>query len=300
MTPMMRVPKISKLDRCYNVDMKNFEEGLIKSLISVGKDLLVIAIIFVLARLAMNIFTRITGKAMKKADTYGDKEKGQQLKTSMTLTHSAYRYGIYALAIILCLKQIGLGDEVSGAVVAAGIGGLVISLGSQSIVKDMIAGLFLMFERQFYVGDYVKIGEYEGTVTSIALRVLYLDCAGKRVIIPNGEIKDVVNYSRGTSLAIINIPVSYEEDIDKAIKVTQTVVDRYYEEKKDILVGDKPIVNGIADFGNDYVKLQVLFKTMPLKHWEVEKGFRLALKKEFDKKKIRFGYQKVLINKKSQ
>ena len=276
--------------------MEKMIQGLLERLISIGKDLIVIAIIFLGAKLALNIFTRFTSKAMENADTYEDKEKGQHFKTQMTLTHSAYRYGIYALAIILCLKQVGLGEEVSGALVAAGVGGLIISLGSQSIVKDMIAGMFLLFERQFFVGDYIKIGEYEGTVISIALRVLYLDCAGKRVIIPNGEIKDVINYSRGTSLATINIPISYEADTDKAIKTVQEILDNYYEEHKDIII-DKPSVSGISDFTDDYLKLQVLIKTKALKHYEVEKQLRLLIKEAFDKKKIKLGRQKIVIDK---
>ena len=178
---------------------EHFDEVL-NSLKEAGFDLLIILIIFLIAKLCLNIVSKITKKTMDKAEKMEDKDKAQQLKTSMTVTHSLNRYVVYAIAIILILRVVGLGDKVSSALVAAGISGLIISLGAQSIVKDMFAGLFILFEKQYYVGDHVKIGTYEGTVISIALRVTYLDCDGNRVIIPNGDIRAVVNYSRPTTI----------------------------------------------------------------------------------------------------
>jgi len=180
--------------------MKEHALQLLENLKTTGIDLLVIGLIFMIAKIVINIVSKITGRTMKKASELKDETKSKQLKTSMTITHSANRYIVYIIAIILALRIVGLGDKVSSALVAAGLGGLVLSLGMQSIVKDMFAGLFIIFERQFYVGDHVKIGTHEGIVTSMALRVTYLDCDGTRVIIPNGEIKVVINYSRPSGI----------------------------------------------------------------------------------------------------
>lgn len=271
---------------------------IVERLKDIGIDVLIIVAIFSIAKLVENIVSKITGRAMRNAEKLNDKEKTQQIKTSMTLTHSANRYVVYAIAVILCLKVIGLGEEVSGALVAAGIGGLVISFGAQTIVKDMLAGLFLMFEKQYLVGDYVKIAGHEGTVTSIALRNTYLDCAGKKVIIPNGEVRDVINYSKTNNLAIITIPTPYEADTRKVIKVMQSVVDKYYETHADLLTNNKAVVPGIDTLEDSSVNITVRVETKPLKHWEVKRDLLLLFKEEFEKKKIDIPYSQIVVHKK--
>lgn len=264
---------------------KSFNQILLR-VKDIGIDLLIIAVIFLLAKIAINVVSKITGSTMKKADNLSDKEKSQQIKTSMTITHSANRYVIYLIAIVLCLKVIGLGEQVSGALVAAGVGGLVISLGAQSIVKDMLAGLFLMFEKQYLVGDYIKIAGYEGIVMSIALRNTYLDCGGKKVIIPNGDIRDVINYSKTNSLAIVNIPTAYNDDTRKIIAIMQKAVDKYYEDNPDLLTDNKAQVSGISSLENNCINVTVRIETKPLKHWQVQRELTLLIKEELAKKNI--------------
>ena len=264
----------------------------------IGIDLLIILAIFIIAKLVVNIVSKITGKTMRDADKLKDENKSQQIKTSMTITHSANRYIVYIIAVILCLRVLGLGEQVSSALVAAGIGGLIISFGAQTIVKDMLAGLFLMFEKQYFVGDYVKICDYEGKVTSIALRVTYLDCAGKRVIIPNGEIRDVVNYSKSNNLAIITMPTPYEADTRKVMNVMQDVIDKYYETHADLLTDNKAVVPGIDSFEDSSVNITVRVETKPLKHWEVKRDLLLLFKEEFKKKKIDIPYSQIVIQNK--
>ena len=260
----------------------------------IGIDALLMAIIFLVAKLIINIVSKITGNTMKKADVMDDKVKSKKIKTSMTVTHSLNRYLIYIFAIFLCLRVIGLGDKVSNAIVAAGIGGLIISFGAQSIVKDMLSGLFLLFERQFFVGDYVKINDYEGTVLSIALRVTYLDCGGKKVIIPNGDIRDVVNYSHTNSIAIITIPTPYEKDTRKVMNIIQGVIDKYYEDHSELLTENKAKVPGIDSFDNNGVNITIRVETKTLKHWEVKRDLMLLIKEEFKKNKIEIPHSQTI------
>ena len=267
-------------------------------IVDLGVDILIIVGILLIAQICVSIFSKITKSAMDNAEKLTDEKKAKKIKTSMTVTHSANRYIVYAIALFLIIKEIGLGENVSTTAILAGAGGLIISLGAQSIVKDMVAGLFLMFEKQYYVGEFVKINNYEGTVTSIAIRVTYLDCAGKRVIIPNGEIKDVVNYSRTNNLAIITIPTSYEADTRKVINVMQDVVDKYYDEHRDILTDNKPVVPGISSLEDSSVNITFRVETKPLKHWEVQRDLLLLIKEEFARKKIEIPYNQLVITKK--
>lgn len=270
--------------------IKEYWPGLKDVLIKTTFDFLIIVLIIVIAKLGLNVFSRITGKTFSRADKFKDKEKSQKIKTSMTITHSANRYVVYFVVIVLCLRVLGLGEEVSGLLIAAEVGGLVLSLGAQSMVKDILAGMFLMFERQYYVGDYVKIGEFEGTIISIALRVTYLDCSGKKVIIPNGEIRNVVNYTRTNSIAVVTIPTPYEADTRKIITILQKVVDKYYETHEDILTENKAVVPGISELSQGSVNITIRVETKPLKHWEVQRDLLLLIKEELAKKKIAIPY----------
>ena len=285
----------------YNNGMETISkigQRILDVIVDLGVDILIIVGILLIAQICVSIFSKITKSAMDNAEKLTDEKKAKKIKTSMTVTHSANRYIVYAIALFLIIKEIGLGEDVSTTAILAGAGGLIISLGAQSIVKDMVAGLFLMFEKQYYVGEFVKINNYEGTVTSIAIRVTYLDCAGKRVIIPNGEIKDVVNYSRTNNLAIITIPTSYEADTRKVIKVIQGVVDKYYDEHRNILTDNKPVVPGISSLEDSSVNITFRVETKPLKHWEVQRDLLLLIKEEFARKKIEIPYNQLVITKK--
>lgn len=276
---------------------KEFTSKMTDTLKDIAIDLIAIVLIILIARIVFQIVSRITKKAMENADRMEDKEKGQQIKTSMTLTHSLNRYAIYLIAIFLIFKQIGLGEQISGAVVAAGIGGLVISLGTQSIVKDIMAGLVILFERQYYVGDYVKIGDYEGTVTSMALRVTYLESSGKKIIIPNGQITNVINYSRTDGVATIKIPTPYEANTKEVMAVIEEAVNGYYENNRLILTDEKPQILGISELGDNAVMITIVIKTQPLKFWKVEREVRLLIKEEFDKRGISIPYQQIVLHK---
>lgn len=273
-----------------------FKEELIPNIVSILVTLVTIAIIFIVARIIMNVVSKITGNAMKKADQMQDKLKAQEIKTTMTVIHSANRYLIYLVAILMLLGLLGMSDSISGTTIVAGIGGLIVSLGAQSIIKDMLAGAFILFERQFFVGDFVKINEYEGTITSIALRVTYLSVRGKRVIIPNGSINDVVNYSRKNIVTFISIPTAYEANTKNVMKVIQKVADSYYEKHLD-LFASKPEVLGISSFSNSSVDINLKVETTPMNHWLVERELKLLIKEEFDRKGITIPYQQVVIHK---
>ena len=268
-------------------------------LASLMSNLIVIVIIFILAKLLMNLVSSFTSKAMKKADKVSDHVRAQELRTSMTVFHSAARYVVYLIAIILCLAQVGMSDQISSAVVAAGVGGLIISFGAQSIIKDMLAGLFILFERQFYVGDYVKIGEYEGTVTSIAVRVTYLSSRGKRIIIPNGSISDVVNYSRNNIITFLSVPTPYDADTRRVMDVLQKICHEYYESNKEILVSE-PQVMGIGSFGDSSVNLTIRIETLPMQHWKAEREMKLAIKEGFEKEKIEIPFAQIVVHQGAQ
>lgn len=206
------------------------------------------------------------------------------------LMKSIVRYTIYIIMAISILNVLNIPTE--SILAAAGLGGLAIGFGAQNLVKDVISGFFILFEDQYAVGDYVTIGSATGDVEDIGLRITKIrSFNGDLHIIPNGEVKTVINHSRGNSLAIIDISVAYEADINKAIKILKDVGEKYYEKNKD-KVADLPSVLGITGFGDYDVKLRMTIRTLPLKHWSVEREIRKDIKEAFDREGMVIPYPK--------
>jgi len=256
-------------------------------------NIIFIIIILLIAKLLLNLVTKNTSKGIEKGKAMDDERKGKELITAMTIIRSISRYAIYFIALMLILNQIGFASSVNNILVTAGVGSLIISLGAQSIIQDMLAGMFILFEKQYAVGDFVKIGEYTGTVTSIAMRLTYLtNIDGQKVIIPNGQIKQVINYGNEYNVARLVIPTPYEANTKDIIDLLGKITESYYEENKNILV-EAPTVLGITAFNNSSVDITITAKVKPMTHWQVERELRLRIKEEFDKQNISIPYQQV-------
>ena len=178
---------------------------------------------------------------------------------------------------------------------AAGLGGLAIGFGAQSLVKDIIAGFFILLEDQFAVGDYVSVDEAKGTVEDLGLRITKLrSFNGDLHIIPNGDIKKVINHSRGNSLAIVDVAIAYETDIDKAIEVLSKIVNEYYDKNRSVVV-EQPKVLGITKLSDSDISLRIIARTLPLMHWNVGREIRKSIKEAFEQGGIEVPYPKRVI-----
>lgn len=256
-------------------------------------NLIQIIVILLVCKFALSAISRITTRIMQQEEQ--DEKKKKRTNTIMTLIRSVSRYGIYFIGFALVLDVLGFGNIISSLVLTAGVGSLAIGFGAQSLVKDVVTGLFLMFENQFSVGDFVKIDNLEGTIEAMAMRVTYLRNAdGNQVIIPNGTISRVINVSRGDTVARVLVSTRYEDNTQEMISLVETVVDQYAKANKSLLKG-KPTVQGIVDFSTSSVDIRVTCTTKNMKHWEVERGIRLAIKNEFDQRGIQFPYQTISI-----
>ena len=261
------------------------------------KDLIMITVVIIISALAMKMVSSFTGKSIDKAMEKGDDPKAKSFITFMTLLRSISRYAIYFIAFCIIINQLGYGSVLSNIITAAGVGALVISLGAQSVISDMIAGAFILFERQFSVGDYVQINEYSGTVSAMAMRCTYLDTwKGERIIIPNGQIKTVINYSGKFNMAIVDVPTPYEADSEKVKAILQEEADRYYEANRKICY-DKPQVLAISSFDESAVIMTVQMKAKGRNHFTIQRDLKLAIKKRFDKEGISIPYNQIVVHK---
>ena len=178
-------------------------------------------------------------------------------------------------------------DKLSSAFVTAGISGLVLSLGAQSLVKDIISGIIIAFEKPYLVGDWVRIGDYEGEVTAVSLRATYLDQLGSRAIIPNGQVSNVVNYSKANGYLDIKFPVVQSVAYSDASSIASKALKDYYKKHQDVFIKE-PVVKGIGDADRFGYYLSVTGHVIPLKQWTTEKEIKAEIKKAFDKNNIQY------------
>ncbi len=249
-----------------------------------------IVVIFVLARIVLNLISKGTRKVMEDPRYHQSEFQGRRVNTVMTLLRSVARYFVYFVAALLVLGKVGLLDSMKSLLVTAGIGSIAIGLGAQSLFKDVITGFFLMFENQFSVGDYVKIDDVEGTVEATAMRVTYIRTfQGEQVIIPNGTISRVSNYSRGPNLALVKVVVPYEADTRQAMEVIRQAISQYAESHPEKIL-EPPFVRGVTDLTSVGVEIGVACKVKALEFWGVERGLRLAIKEAFDRQGVPYPY----------
>jgi small conductance mechanosensitive channel len=172
---------------------------------------------------------------------------------------------------------------VAPLIAAAGIGGIAIGFGAQTLVKDVISGFFVLLENQYDVGDVVRLGEFSGTVERVDLRTTTLrDIDGLRHVVPNGEIRISTNYTRVFSRYGVVLPVPYEQDLDQTIAIARAVAE-------DLRTGDfrgvmtEPLnVLGVDDYAESAVNLRMYLQTLPGRQWDVGREFRKRLKVALD------------------
>ncbi|MBR0230094.1 MAG: mechanosensitive ion channel family protein, partial [Erysipelotrichaceae bacterium] len=250
-------------------------------------------VVMLLAKLLLNRLTKTTSKVIDKAQKDENGVRSKDIITSMTLLRSVGRYSIYFIAFIIIINQLGYGSVISNIVTAAGVGALAISLGAQSILKDMIAGLFITFEKQYRVGDFVNINGNEGTVLSIAMRCTYLQSwKGQKIIIPNGQITTVINYSGEYNMAVVQVPTPYDENTAHIRDIIQDVSDRYYEENKEICL-EAPRVAAVTAYNESDVQITVYIKAKGRNHYTIQNGLRLRIKERFDKEGILIPFNQI-------
>ncbi len=192
---------------------------------------------------------------------------------------------IVFIGLVTFLGQLGI--NITPILASAGVLGIAIGLGAQSLIKDFFAGFLILLEDQFSVGDTVKIGEVSGTVEQLTLRatrVRALD--GSLAIIPNGSVGAVVNYSKGWSRVVLDVEVDYKEDVDHAMRVMLETAKLMREESPAEII-EEPLMLGVDKLGAASVTLRLLAKTAPNKQAEVGRELRRRIKLAFDRRGIK-------------
>lgn len=260
--------------------------------IKFGKKTLKILLIIIVSQIVVKVIktavANVFNLRIKSPLRYSEKRE----ETLSRLIQNVVTYVIYFIALIMILEEMSV--PVKSLLAGAGIVGLAVGFGAQSLVKDIITGFFIVFEDQFAVGDYVKIGQFEGTVEEIGLRTTKIkNWTGEVHILPNSSIIEVTNYSLHNSIAVVDVSIAYEEDIDRAEQMIQEYL-KTIENKYDEIVSP-PEVLGVQMLGSSDVMIRIIAETLPMNHVKIARVLRKEVKQYLDEHGIEIPYPRMVL-----
>ncbi len=212
----------------------------------------------------------------------------QRSGTIRAVLNSGLVVVIIAVMAVMLLDLVGL--PVGPLIASAGIVGVALGFGAQSLVKDLLSGLFMLIEDQYGVGDVVDLGEASGLVEEVGLRSTRLRALDGIVwYVPNGEIHRVGNMTRLWSRALIEVRLGYDTDLDAARQAMLDAVVAAREKSEDVdkAILSEPEVPGIESFDYYSVAIRLMIQVAPIKQWEVMRHVRLEMRRIFDERGIR-------------
>ncbi len=209
----------------------------------------------------------------------------QRAFTTSSLLTSAIRYIVWPIALIMVLSELNI--DVAAMIATAGIAGLAIGFGAQTFVKDVISGIFLLFDDTIHVGDMVKIGGEEGTVEFIGIRLIKVrKFNGEMLMVPAGELRIFGNLSIGYARVIVDVGLSYEQDLETILPVLERIAHTWAEAHREILLEEEPQVQAVTHFADSSINARIVVKVQPGDQFEAERALRRMLKQEFDRQGI--------------
>ncbi len=250
-----------------------------------------VALIALAAWIAAGVVSRmIRLLRIRIASRFADREQVKRAETIGRVLRYTASVVISLIAVVLILSELGV--AIAPILGAAGVVGLAIGFGAQSLVKDYFTGLFLLLENQVASGDIVEVAGKAGVVEDLTLRFVKLrDYGGNVHYVPNGQIGIVTNMGRGFAQSVVDVGIAYREDVDEAFAVMREVGSAM---RADAVFGAKILddleIAGVENWGDSAVQLRCRFRVAPLEQWGVRREFLRRLKRAFDERGIEIPY----------
>lgn len=258
-----------------------FDETLYNTAANTVKIVLIIAGMY----LAVRIGSAVIRKVIEKHQTFRFSLDERKSQTLIEVLQSMLRYSVYFVGIIAIAGMFG-----NVGLTMAGIGGVAVGFGSQSLIKDIINGFFILFEDQYSVGDHINIDGKSGVVESIGLRLTRIrDFNGDLHTIPNGSITKVTNHSRGDIRILVDIDISRSSDLDRVTAIVDELGKRFCSENEDVV--ECPMVLGIPALKEKGLTVRIIGKTKPQKNAPLEMQLRRELIDAFIKEGIEMPFE---------
>lgn len=227
------------------------------------------------------------GRALAGAVGVAHERHIQRTRAMGALLGSIMTFVVVGVTLMTVMSIVGI--DVGPMLGAAGVAGVALGFGAQSLVKDFLAGVFMIIEDQYGVGDVVDTGEVIGTVENVSLRVTQLrDASGVTWYVRNGEIIRIGNKSQGWSTALVDIPIAYDENVDRAQRIIRDVVEKLDGESAwDEKLLEQPQVVGVESISGGAITIRVLAKCVAEEHFGVQREIRERVKHAFDREGVR-------------
>lgn len=265
--------------------------------INLGIGFFKIIIIVILAKVFIGIGKFAIHNFFKMRLKYPIRTSERRDATLEKLLYNVLAYLVYFISFVMILSIFDI--DVKPILAGAGILGLAVGFGAQNLVRDIITGFFIILEDQFSVGDLVTIGQFQGTVEEIGLRTTKLKSySGERHIIPNGIISEVTNFSIHNSRAIVDVGISYDEDIEHVERVIRRLLEKLPEKYEEIVM--TPELLGVQNFGPSEVVLRIVAETAPTMHVSVSRIIRKEVKDWLDENGIEIPYPHMVMYSKNE
>ncbi len=256
----------------------------------IGKPL-VVAALFLVALLirwvAHKLITRVVKQAVQgvlpdRVNLVASERRRQRAEAMGSLFKSIVTGLLVAVFGTMMLSEVGI--DIAPIIASAGIVGIALGFGAQSLVKDFLSGVFMIIEDQYGVGDNVDLGEASGTVEAVTLRMTRLrDVNGTVWYVPNGQIVRVGNQSQNWARTVLDVSVAYHEDLTRVKRVLADVAhDLWDDDDFKGQVIEEPSVWGVESLGVDGVTVRVVLKTTPGEQWAIAREMRQRIKARFD------------------
>ena len=214
-------------------------------------------------------------------------------KTIAKITTSIVKYTVGIVALLIVFASWGV--NIAPALAGLGVLGLIIGLGAQKFINDLISGLFIIFEHHFDVGDRIEVKGFTGEVIDIGLKTTKIrNWKGEVKILSNGDINDITNFSWALSVAVVEFGIAYKEDARSEIDLLNQELPKLRLEIEEIV--EDPVVLGVTELANSSVNLRVIAKTINGQHFAVERKMRLRIKEILDENGIEIPFPQVVVH----
>lgn len=256
--------------------------------LGIGLQLIILILAYVIVnRIGKSIISKVLHSSTKK--------QGVSEARVITLEKLLINMFSYLLIFIFVVMLFGIFElEIGPLIASAGIVGLAIGFGAQGLVSDIVTGFFLLLEKQVEVGEFVTAGGYDGIVEEVGLRTTKIrSFNGTLNFIPNRQLEGISNHSRGTMQALVDIGISYDDDIDHAMDVLNQVCESFKDDERFI---EPPKVLGVHELGGSDIVLRVIGQTMNMQQWSAERSMRKAMKEAFDKNGIEIPFPQRVVH----
>lgn len=242
-------------------------------------------------RAAVRRWTNRVERKYQQSDEQSHREQGQRLVTITSVTRVVIAVAVWTVVVLTIMAIWGI--PMAPLVAVGATVGIAVGFGAQDFVRDVIGGFLILVEDQYAIGDVVTIAGVSGTVEAVTLRTTILrDLEGSQHHVPNGEVRVASNLTAGFSRVVVDVSVSYDTDLDRAIEVIADEAMKLYEEpvwRSTFL--DEPVLLGVNKLGDSGIDIRVLLTTTTEQRWDVKRAYLKRIKQRLDDEQIEIPYQ---------